>query len=151
MDLCTGLTLSGITPTDIFEIAAIDSKISLNPWNPDQFSAELNNSGFVGNKVCNESGTLIGFYVGRIMTTEMELLKIGVIQSMQRQKIGSMLLDALINFAKEQTVEKIFLEVSVKNTIACLFYIKAGFEEVCVRKKYYSNGDDGLVMVLKLT
>ena len=49
----------------------------------------------------------------------------------------------------ERNVTKIYLEVSSKNNNAINFYNKNGFNTESIRKSYYSNGDDALIMWLR--
>ena len=43
-----------------------------------------------------------------------------------------------------------FLEVRASNAAACRLYSKMGFEEVGIRKGYYSDGEDALLMEKRL-
>jgi len=47
---------------------------------------------------------------------------------------------------KNDTIQKIELEVNEKNEIAIQLYKKQGFKEVGRRKKYYNNQDDAILM-----
>ena len=57
----------------------------------------------------------------------------------------------LLDFAqtelKNQGIEKIFLEVRKSNLPAKSLYLKKGYKEISVRKKYYSDGEDAIVML----
>ena len=53
----------------------------------------------------------------------------------------------LMNYIFDNTnYNRILLEVSVKNTIAISLYRKYGFKEINVRKEYYKDGSDALIM-----
>ncbi len=45
---------------------------------------------------------------------------------------------------------KVFLEVRVSNTIALNLYTKLGFKEYAIRKAYYSDGEDAILMEMKV-
>lgn len=79
--------------------------------------------------------------VGAIMFAQEhgELLMIGVNPSYQRQKIGQLLLEELINYTKQQNIQRIFLEVRASNQAAIALYKKVGFIINRIRKDYYDN------------
>ena len=59
-----------------------------------------------------------------------------------------MFLNKIINkYLKEADV---FLEVKRTNFPAINLYLSFGFEEINIRKKYYSDGEDALEMVKKM-
>lgn len=60
------------------------------------------------------------------------------------------MLEELIKIAKDRKLKDITLEVNVNNIPAINLYKKYEFEEVGVRKKYYNNVDDAIIMTLKL-
>ncbi len=74
------------------------------------------------------------------------ILKVAVLPSKRRLKIGTLLIEKVINFVKEVKGEKLFLEVSEENEPAINLYSKCGFIKEHTRKKYYPNGKDALVM-----
>ena len=45
---------------------------------------------------------------------------------------------------------KVFLEVRVSNTIAINLYTKLGFKEYAIRKAYYSDGEDAILMEMEV-
>lgn len=64
--------------------------------------------------------------------------------------IGSKLLEKLIEIAKSEKVISITLEVNINNEPAKKLYSKYGFQTLGVRKKYYNQTDDALIMTLYL-
>ena len=59
------------------------------------------------------------------------------------------MLEELIKIAKERKLKDITLEVNINNISAINLYKKYDFKEVGLRKKYYNNCDDALIMTLK--
>ena len=85
-------------------------------------------------------------YIGRYeYIGEVEILNFVVDEDYQRQGIGQMLFDKVLNEIKE--INKITLEVRRSNQKAINFYYKNGFKEIHVRKNYYKNGEDALVLI----
>lgn len=60
------------------------------------------------------------------------------------------MLEELIKIAKDRKLKDITLEVNINNIPAINLYKKYSFEEVGIRKKYYNNIDDALIMTKKL-
>ena len=57
-------------------------------------------------------------------------------------------MQALIDEAKKQNLTSITLEVNDKNFQAIKLYEKFGFKRIGLRKKYYNNTDDAIIMSL---
>ena len=77
---------------------------------------------------------------------EIEILDFAVVPSHQNKNFGSNLLEELILYAKEKKIKKVFLEVNHKNNKALHIYKKFDFHEVGIRKKYYNNQDNAILM-----
>ena len=60
------------------------------------------------------------------------------------------MLEKLIKIAKERKLNSITLEVNTKNIPAINLYKKYNFKEVGLRKNYYKNCEDALIMTLEL-
>ena len=63
------------------------------------------------------------------------------------QGIAERLMDAGLDFAREQGLNAVFLEVETGNRAARALYLKKGFVERCTKPGYYHNGADALSMV----
>ena len=64
--------------------------------------------------------------------------------------IGTLMLEEIINIAKNKNMKSITLEVNVNNNIAINLYKKYDFKEVGIRPKYYNNIDDALIMTKEI-
>jgi [ribosomal protein S18]-alanine N-acetyltransferase len=97
--------------------------------------------------------TVTGFAMSRWVLDEEELLMIGVNPTFQRQNMGSMILNHIIDRAKEQKRNKLFLEVRSNNS-ALQFYTHKGFTAAGLRKHYYRGKDgcshDAITMTLNI-
>ena len=60
------------------------------------------------------------------------------------------LLEFSENHLKTLGIEKIFLEVRVSNTPARNLYSQNGYSEISIRKKYYSDNEDAVVMAKEI-
>lgn len=86
----------------------------------------------------------VGFWV---MADEAHITTIAVSEELQRRGIGELLLLTVFNCARELYANVLTLEVRVSNTGAQNLYLKYGFQQVGVRKGYYTdNREDAYIM-----
>lgn len=78
-----------------------------------------------------------------------ELAYIYVDEKYRNQKIGSQMVEYLINMGKNKNINNITLEVRIDNFPAIKLYEKYKFNKVAVRKNYY-DGIDGYLMERKM-
>ena len=97
-----------------------------------------------------EGKRIIGFIALRGAAGQYELLNLAVAADQRRQGKGRLLLSHVVNELKKSGTEEISLEVSAINLPAQALYRQAGFVVVGVRKNFYKDGSDGLIMRKKL-
>lgn len=71
---------------------------------------------------------------------------IAVAENYRGGGIGGAILEALVAAARERGACRVFLEVRVSNSVAMSMYLKHGFKGVYARARYYTDGEDCLVM-----
>ncbi len=99
-----------------------------------------------------ERGPLVG-YAGLLSPGggQADVLTMAVARDRWGQRIGALLLDALIAEAARRGCTEVFLEVRVDNDRAQRLYLSRGFTEIGLRRGYYQpSGADALVMQLSL-
>ena len=90
-------------------------------------------------------------YVGSWLTLpNAEILNLFVSDRYRGLGIGKSLMDHVIEVCNENEIEALTLEVRVSNEHAIKLYKDLGFKSVTVRKNYYENNEDALLMVLSL-
>ena len=90
---------------------------------------------------------IVGFTSMWVMADEAHITNIAVSQSHQRRGIGELLLMSIIDLANELKASIVTLEVRVSNLSAQNLYRKYGFEQVGLRRNYYTdNREDALLM-----
>lgn len=87
-------------------------------------------------------GSPAGFSLFRLVSSDAELLLLGVSPQHRRRGIGRMLLDHFIDQARENGASKVHLEVRDGNE-AVAMYRSAGFSCVGRRRKYYRGRSGG--------
>jgi ribosomal-protein-alanine N-acetyltransferase len=80
---------------------------------------------------------------------EAHLLNLSVAKSYQKQGLGRILLEYMVNTAKSNQMANMFLEVRPSNISAIALYENMGFNEMAVRCGYYpaANGREDAVLM----
>ena len=99
--------------------------------------------------VLKNNGVVLGFLELSTLPPEMELFDIAIDEKFQGKGYAKLLMNFMIDFAKENKCETIFLEVNRINQKAISLYDKFGFKEYAVRKNYYGE-NDAILMKLEL-
>lgn len=97
--------------------------------------------------VAEEDGEILGYGCTCTAMENCDLENVLVAEEYRRGGVGRAILNALLDNAKERGAEKVFLEVRVSNSAALMLYLSCGFKGVHARTRYYSDGEDCLVMV----
>lgn len=79
-----------------------------------------------------------------------DLEDIVVKKQFRNKGVATNLLERAETDLKNQKTEKVFLEVRESNFTAISFYSKNGFKKISVRKNYYADGENALVMLKEL-
>ena len=118
-------------------------------WTYDVLQEELNNpnSEYFVAKLENN---ILGFAGIWKAVDDVHITDIVVKKSNRQTGIGSKLLEKLIQTAKSQNFNSITLEVNEHNQPAINLYLKYGFKNVGLRKKYYNNKDNAIIMTKEL-
>ena len=134
---------------DLSTIAQIEKQnILTNPINESGFE-KIYSSDFNKIFVASIEDEIVGFVLLQ-KTDELNIDSIAVKAEYRNRGVATKLIEVAKDFAKEQGVGVVSLEVAYKNITAFLLYEKLGFEVRRVRKKYYDNGDDAVEMVLRI-
>lgn len=136
-----------ILPLDVKnvdDVINIQNNLNIHILSKENILNDLNNSNFKC-LMAIYKGEIVG-YISFSYIFDIEIEAIVVKLSYQRQGIGSILLDYIFNFACNNKINNIFLEVRKSNFAAISLYKKFGFKEISVRKNYYKNNEDALIL-----
>jgi ribosomal-protein-alanine N-acetyltransferase len=140
---------------DILPISALEGKCFAGErWTYAMFASSFAQAGFFG-ELCEDVNvlgekTIVAYGCVQCVAEECDLLNIAVAEEYRRAGLGKIMLSRLTIGAKRRGAEKMFLEVRQSNAAARGLYLQAGFEEIGVRKKYYPDGENAVVMVKAL-
>lgn len=130
----------------IDELAKCFSAIFLSK---EKIMEEFENNIFTKYFIYIEKSNIIGFVNYYDLYDRFEIANISVVPEFRNKKIGSKLMEYVIELGKRQGIENITLEVKKDNEYAIKLYSKYNFKTVAIREKYY-EGIDGLLMERKM-
>lgn len=132
-----------MTPTEMAELHRAEPT-GQRAWSEAEFTAMLCASNALS-VTCNT-----GFAVGQIILDEAELFLIITKPEHRKQGVGRRILATFEQQAFQNAVRRIILEVADTNTAARTLYTANGYQQIAVRKNYYTfpNGShaDAIVM-----
>ena len=118
-------------------------------WNSETLENELKskNSYYIVAKINDD---IVGFAGIKVVLDEADIMNIVTKKDMRNLGIGSALFKALIDYSKNNGINKLTLEVNENNLSAIHLYEKYGFEKIAERAKYYNGTDTAVIMQLYL-
>lgn len=131
---------------DIKTIASIERVSHPEPWSEKMFADELNVqfSNFFAALV---DGAIAGYVCFWSIDGESQITNITVAEKLRRKGLGFKLMKYAVEYAAGRlNSKKMFLEARADNKAALGLYGKFGFKKIGIRKKYYSNAGDAVVM-----
>lgn len=126
-------------------IAEIHARTFKPAWTDGEFIGLLQNDntgGVLLRLPHDRGGIVVGFALIRMAVQEAEVLTIAVDPKWQNRGFGRRLLDIIIANLGVDGIKSLFLEVDEANASAVALYRRCGFEQVAIRKNYYSVDDD---------
>jgi ribosomal-protein-alanine N-acetyltransferase len=145
--------------SDLDQIYSLEQICSQNPWSLASLSEELSNpyaiffvleereaaqaadsgDGYPKNQI-------IGFACSAQVLDEMHIHEVAIHPNHRRKGLGLLLIGRILSEAATKNIRRIYLEVRLSNHSAIRLYEKCGFTEDGVRKGYYQNGEDAVLM-----
>ena len=90
---------------------------------------------------------IVGFLIEQRCNNEINLLNLAIDQSYQNRGIGKKLVYYFLRIIPNNS--SVFLEVKKSNFIARKIYSNLNFRNIDIRKSYYNDGGDALIMKYK--
>jgi [ribosomal protein S18]-alanine N-acetyltransferase len=97
--------------------------------------------------VSEDAGKVIGFFIGRQVAGEAEILNAAVILTKRRKGEGGELLKAAVDEFRSRGVSRVFLEVRESNEAGIAFYEKHGFSKTGRRAGYYRDPNEAAIVM----
>ena len=97
-----------------------------------------------------ETNTIVGYAGISFVLDIADLLSIVVDKNNTRRGIASLMLENIIDYCQKNGIKEIILEVRESNTSAQSLYSKYGFKQISIRKNYYDNIENAIIMKKEL-
>lgn len=141
------VTIRRMRVEDIEHVSRLERRCYTLPWSSSAYVTEVGNPSAYYTVAALADGTLAGYAGMWVNMSEVHLTTIAVDPVSRGFKIGERLLLDLLDEGLQRGADRASLEVRERNTVARNLYFKYGFEDVAVRKNYYSdNGENALIM-----
>ena len=106
----------------------------------------LSNDNVVFRVMIDSSSRVIGYYSFAQILDEGHINNIAVRSLDQSKGFGTKLMEDMINQASKRGINALTLEVEIENIKAINLYKKFNFTNEGIRKKYYKNTKDAMIM-----
>lgn len=138
-----GGTIATATPSHAGAMAAIHRTAfpPADSWSRDVILMQLEMPATFG-----LISSLGGMILGRVAADEAEILTLAVSPAQRRRGLGSALLRMAMDRAANLGAASMFLEVAVTNHAARALYAAHGFTEAGLRRHYYTDGTNALIL-----
>lgn len=129
---------------DVDTIWEIEQSVFSSPWSREQLVHEFDGNRTASHWVLDDGKSIIGFIMSYSVQIEVQIINIAVKLSHQCRGYGKRILSEFLSQFNKKTY--FFLEVRESNLPAYYLYLHFGFEHIDIRRKYYYDGEDAIVM-----
>ncbi|MFC4535121.1 ribosomal protein S18-alanine N-acetyltransferase [Sphaerisporangium dianthi] len=151
--MTSAATLRQMTVGDLPAVLAIErSTFPFDAWSEGMLRGELADQPRTRHYIVAvaDGGEVVGYAGLAAAGDQADVQTIAVSADRQRAGIGSAMLRALLDEATRRGAEAVFLEVRADNPPAQTMYERFGFERIGLRREYYDDGTDAIMMMRKL-
>ena len=137
------------TALDVERINQIEQASFSDPWSKQMLDGVVKLPNFFGLVIENE-GVVVGYIGATSVLDEGEILLVAVDEKFRGNGLGKTLVSALLENYSKSGIKKVFLEVRRGNAAAIACYKKCAFVKIAQRARYYSDGEDAIIMEASL-
>lgn len=147
--------IANATPADLLHIAEIERLCFSHPWSAADFEAELHRD-WSRLKVLrlgqtpHEVRPVAAFILYWLVHDQIQLLKVATHPHYLRRGFARRLIAEMLAEGRQRNALNVTLEVRRSNEEARRLYHSLGFAHIGVRRAYYRDGEDALLLELKL-
>lgn len=134
--------------SDLPEVMRIEREVFRPGWSEQTFLQDLRNPSALY-LVLRWQGKIVGYAGMWLVVDEAHITNVAVLPDYRGKGFAKRLIVRLLHLARERGMVRATLEVRVSNTPAQRLYEKFGFRPVAIRKHYYDDGEDALIMWLE--
>ena len=143
------LKIETLSVNDLDQIDAICQHYPILNWNAVKLHETLAHPNSLALGLFADT-QLLAFALFTYVIDEAELLIIATHSNARQQGYARMVFQDALKNLLHQNIQKIFLEVRPSNAVALRLYERMGFSRVGVRKQYYPDYEDALILSIDL-
>ena len=132
---------------DVKGVSKIESECFSEPWSENIFRLELDNENAV-TFAALDGEKIVGFINFHCILDEVNINNVAVTEGFRKKHIGENLVILSEEYVKDKA-SVINLEVRESNISAIALYKKLGFDEVGMRKNFYSKPTENAILMTK--
>ena len=148
----SALVFEPMVAADLPEVMELERLVFPNPWTPGLFLHELKLSFSRVYLARSSNGTRrpLGYVCRWVVGDEVHILNLAVHPDGRRAGTGRALVQRILDDAVALGAVSISLEVGRRNAAAAALYRAMGFSETGLRRNYYGEGEDAVIMERRL-
>jgi len=146
--LDTGLIVKHASLADIEALLKIEEECFDYPYDRTVFEAMLRSRGCTI-LLAEALGNPIGYVAFDRRECIGTILSIGVVKRFRCRGVGEYLMSQALRMLKEDGVQRVVLQVSVKNSVARRLYERLGFKAEGLLRGYYRGKEDAILYSLE--
>jgi len=145
-EIMNEITICPMTVDDLDQILAIERASFPTPWLRQHFLDELYSPHAFPMSAFDGEGRLVGFICPMLLLDEGHIMDVAVDPGCRGMGVGRLLVQQVLDDCRYRGASFVSLEVRVSNITAISLYKGMGFVEAGLRKRYYKDGEDALMM-----
>lgn len=139
------ISIRAATEADLDVLARIERESLSGTWTREALADELQKS-FARVMVAARDERVCAFVHCWLIADEIQILNVATDPAFRRQGVARALLEALLSELSRRGFCVALLEVRASNEPAIALYRSLGFIDDAIRERYYSDGEDALLM-----
>ena len=137
--------IRNIEKTDIPILVALEAELLKETVGEEMLASELHNR-FAKFFVATYNNQVIGYLSCWMVEETVDIINVVIDKNYQHQGFGQALFSEMEKVARINNCTEIMLEVKENNNQAIKFYQHQGYEQISVRKNYYQDQTNALIM-----
>ncbi|WP_432409596.1 ribosomal protein S18-alanine N-acetyltransferase [Wukongibacter sp. M2B1] len=143
----SSIVVREMTLDDLDDVMEIEKICFTTPWAKESFEKEIRDNHLAKYLVIKYNGKIVGYGGMWTIIDEGHITNIAIHEDYRNKKLGSFLVESMIEYASNLGIRRMTLEVRESNIAAQSLYSKFGFESYGKRPKYYQDNDEDAIIM----
>ena len=131
---------------DITELMVLEAECFPDAWTQSTLATALTDEKTFVLVAEDEAGKVCGYATAWVILDEGELTRVAVTAKKRGRGVGEILAQAILQVCRTNGARTMFLEVRASNMTAQRLYERCGFVRAGLRRGYYADGEDAVIM-----